>query len=295
MNEITPQNNLQQEWYTTEQIANGFECKPVTIRQAQSRNKDKLLKGIHWDNFVTSVTKKGRPSIIWYKEGVIELSKILSLTFKAREFNTKIEIEKANESINRKLLIEMTEIKNLLLKDINENKSNIEIIKNIAAILSHLLDNPIAKNTLKLLLPEKKSRKKLPTGIVSGVYIIMARVLVDGFAEIKVGKADFINGRLKQYQTHLSDDDKILYIIQCDNALEKEKELHEYLDGLSKIRKDIIKRKTDVFLVPVLQLNMFNKLGGIAVDKTIKEYLNKDEFEIQPMLVDMNEWKISNK
>lgn len=89
-----------EQWFTTQQIAIGFEIDESAIRQVKSRNETEFIEEIDWKKgFVTDVTK-GRPSDIWSKEGIIKLASKLKLTPKAIEFIISIRVEEEKKKNN---------------------------------------------------------------------------------------------------------------------------------------------------------------------------------------------------
>lgn len=86
-------NNINNNWYTTEQIAKGFDCSIESIRKSKFDNKDKLIEYIHWKTEPVTTVTGSKLSTIWSEIGVIKLSELMSRTQKAQDFIFEIRFQ----------------------------------------------------------------------------------------------------------------------------------------------------------------------------------------------------------
>lgn len=93
-------NNINNNWYTTEQVAKGFDCSIESIRKSKFDNKDKLIEYIHWKTEPVTTVTGSKLSTIWSEIGVIKLAELMSRTQKAQDFIFEIrfheELKKRN-------------------------------------------------------------------------------------------------------------------------------------------------------------------------------------------------------
>lgn len=86
-------NNVSNNWYTTEQVAKGFDCTPEAIRKSKFDNKDKLIEYIHWKTEPVTTVTGSKLSTVWSETGIIKLAELMKLTQKAQDFLFKIKFE----------------------------------------------------------------------------------------------------------------------------------------------------------------------------------------------------------
>ena len=86
-------NNVSNNWYTTEQVAKGFDCTPEAIRKSKFDNKDKLIEYIHWKTEPVTTVTGSKLSTVWSEIGVIKLSELMAKTQKAQDFIFEIRFQ----------------------------------------------------------------------------------------------------------------------------------------------------------------------------------------------------------
>jgi phage antirepressor YoqD-like protein len=91
--ELTTINNVPNNWYTTEQIAKGFDCTPDAIRMCKSRNLNNLTEYIHWKSGPVTTVTGSKISIVWSEIGIIKLAELMAKTQKAQDFIFEIRFQ----------------------------------------------------------------------------------------------------------------------------------------------------------------------------------------------------------
>ena len=80
-------------WYTTEQVANGFECTSEAIRSSKFKNKDKLIENIHWKGVFIKTDGGNQSLIAWSEAGILKLAELMDRTQKAQDFVFEIRLQ----------------------------------------------------------------------------------------------------------------------------------------------------------------------------------------------------------
>ncbi len=86
-------NNVSNNWYTTEQVAKGFDCTPDAIRMCKSRNLNNLTEYIHWKSEPVTTVTGSKLSIVWSGIGIIKLAELMGNTKKAQDFIFEIRLQ----------------------------------------------------------------------------------------------------------------------------------------------------------------------------------------------------------
>lgn len=132
-------NNINNNWYTTEQVAKGFDCTPDAIRMCKSRNLNNLIEYIHYKSEPVTTVTGSRISIIWSEVGIIKLAELMGNTKKAQDFIFEIkfqeELKKRNLPKNfaeaLRLAADQAEKIEEQAKKIEQDKPKVELAESI--------------------------------------------------------------------------------------------------------------------------------------------------------------------
>ena len=97
--ELTTINNVSNNWYTTEQVAKGFECTTDAIRMCKSRHINNLNEYIHWKSEPVTTVTGSKISIVWSGIGIVKLAELMGDTKKAQDFVFEIRL---NEELKKR-------------------------------------------------------------------------------------------------------------------------------------------------------------------------------------------------
>lgn len=92
-NQNQPQPIYPSNWYTTQQVANGFECSQEAIRMCKSRNANQLIEGIHWKLEPVTTVTGSKIANIWSEAGIMKLAELMEKTEKAQDFVVEMRVQ----------------------------------------------------------------------------------------------------------------------------------------------------------------------------------------------------------